>query len=70
MISAMFTEVGAAITAFSTALGNGITSVIAMFYDSTNGITPLGSLLLIGVGVGLVYFGWRLIKGLISLRRA
>ena len=70
MISAMFTEVAAAITSFSTVLAQSVTNVTALFYDATNGITPLGSLLLIGVGVGLVYFAFRLIKGLVSIRRA
>lgn len=68
MISAIFQEVGSAVTAFTTALSNAVSGVTSMFYDATNGLTTLGSLLLIAVGVGLVYWSFRLIKGLI--RRA
>lgn len=70
MISAMFTEVAAAITGFSTVLSQAATNVLALFYDATNGITPLGSLLLIGVGVGICYFVFRLISGLVGRARA
>lgn len=68
MISAIFQEVGSAVTAFTTALSNAVSGVTSMFYDATNGLTTLGSLLLIAVGVGLVYWAFRLIKGLV--RRA
>lgn len=68
MISAIFQEVGSAVTAFTTALSNAVSGVTSMFYDATDGLTTLGSLLLIAVGVGLVYWAFRLIKGLV--RRA
>lgn len=71
MISDIFTAVGQAVTGFSGVLASGISSVTSMFYD-TSGTTPqltvLGTLLLIAVGVGIVYFAFRLIKGLV--RRA
>lgn len=70
MINDIFTAVGEAVTGFSGALASSITSVTSMFYTSgeNGGFTVLGTLLLIAVGVGLVYFAFRLIKGLI--RRA
>lgn len=68
MVSAIFTEVSNAITAFTSALSNAVGGVTSMFYDTTDGLTVLGSLLLIAVGVGIVYWAFRLIKGLI--RRA
>lgn len=70
MISAIFTTIGSVITAFAGILGNGFTSLISLFYDGTNGVTDLGILMLIGTGVGLVYFGWKLIKALFQVRRA
>lgn len=68
MIAAIFESVGQALTAFTTQLGNAITSVSAMFYDSTDGLTFLGVLLTIAMGVGLVYWAFKLIKGLIKHR--
>lgn len=73
MINDIFTAVGEAVTAFSGALASSITSVTGMFYTPGSGsdpgqLTVLGTLLLIAVGVGLVYWAFRLIKGLI--RRA
>lgn len=68
MISAIFEAVGQAISAFSTALASGISSVTSMFYQTGEnaGLTTLGTLLLIAVGVGLVFWAFRLIKGLVK----
>ncbi|MBO7528046.1 MAG: hypothetical protein J6T74_09210 [Clostridia bacterium] len=70
MINDIFGAVGDAVTAFASALSSSITSVTSMFYTTGEnaGLTVLGTLLLIAVGVGLVYWAFRLIKGLI--RRA
>ena len=73
MISDIFQAVSDAVTAFAGALADSITSVTSMFYTPANGTNPgsltvLGTLILIVVGVGLVYWAFRLIKGL--LRRA
>lgn len=71
MINDIFGAVGDAVTAFAGALSSSITSVTGMFYDAsgtTPQLTVLGTLILIVVGVGLVYWAFRLIKGL--LRRA
>lgn len=70
IISAIFTSVGNAITSFSTALGSGLTAVTSMFYDATDGLTFLGVLLTIAMGVGIVYWGFRLVKSLIKHRGA
>ena len=70
VISAIFTSVGHAITSFSGALASGLTSITSMFYDSTNGLTFLGVLLTIAMGVGIVYWGFRLVKSLIKHRGA
>ena len=68
MIADIFTEIGAAISGFTTALASAITSVSSMFYTTgeNGGITTLGSLLLIAVGVAVVYWVFRLFQRLIS----
>lgn len=68
MVSDIFAEVGNAITAFTSALSNAVSGVTSMFYTTgeNGGLTVLGSLLLIAVGVGIVYWAFRLIRGLIQ----
>lgn len=68
MIADIFSEIGAAVSGFTTALASAISSVTSMFYTTgeNGGLTVLGSLLLIGVGVAIVYWVFRLFRGLIS----
>lgn len=71
MISVIFEAVADSVTAFATAVGNAVTSVAEMFIvqDATThaySLTMLGTLLLIGVGAGLLFWGFRLIHGLIK----
>lgn len=69
MISVIFGAVTEAVTAFAGAVTNAITSVAGMFVTESSGaysLTMLGTLLLIAVGAGLVFWGFRLIKGLIK----
>lgn len=68
MINDIFTAVGDAVTAFASALASSISSVTSMFYTSgaNAGLTVLGTLILIVVGVGLVYWAFRLIRGLLQ----
>ena len=68
IIEAIFTGVASAVQNFTTVLGNTLTGITSMFYDSTDGLTFLGVLLTIAMGVGLVYWGFRLIKSLIKHR--
>jgi len=75
MIAEIFQTIGEAITGFATALSSAVTSVAGMFYtpgsgDNAGQLTFLGSLLLIAVGVGVVYWVFRLIRGLIARRAA
>lgn len=67
MIGALIQAIGTAITQFATALGGGMSSLVNIFYDGTE-ITPVGNLVMIALGIGIVYwlFGW--IRGLIHLR--
>lgn len=69
MISAIFGAVGDAIAGFATSVGSAITSVASMFVTESSGtysLTTLGTLLLIAVGAGLVFWAFRLIKGLVK----
>ena len=68
MINDIFQAVGDAVTAFASALASSISSVTSMFYTTGEnaGLTVLGTLILIVVGVGLVYWAFRLIRGLLQ----
>lgn len=68
MIAAIFTTIGSVMTAFVGILGTAWTALVALFYDSTNGITDVGTLLLIVTGVGLVWGGFYFIRNLIRVR--
>lgn len=70
IVSSMFEVISSAVTAFVSAFGNALTSVSTLLYTEADGFTLIGTLVLITVGVGLVYFAWRLVKGLIAKRRA
>lgn len=66
MVADIFAEISAAITQMLTCLTSAITGVTSLFYDATNSkMTFLGVLLLIAVGVGIVYWAFNLIKGLV-----
>lgn len=67
MLSAIFTTIGEAITAFAGVLGNGFTAMIALFY-ADSAVTPLGILALIGLGVSLVWFAFNLVMRLFRQR--
>ena len=68
IITTIFNSVGTAINAFSGSLSYALTSITGMFYSAESGLTFLGVLLTIAMGVGLVYWGFKLIKGLIKHR--
>ena len=71
MVSALFTEISNAMSSFITTLGSGVNAMTALFYTESSGsYTPtiLGSLVAIVAGVGLVWFVFRLIIGLVRLR--
>lgn len=71
MVSAIFTGITTAVTAFIGVLNSGITAMLDLFYDSsasTPGLTVLGTLVVIVVAVSLVYWIFRLIIGLARMR--
>jgi len=73
VVQAIFEVIGQAVSSFVATLTSAINGITALFYTpGTNGgvgsMTFLGVLLLIAAGVGIVYWCFRLIKGLV--RRA
>lgn len=67
MIGAIFQATGTAITQFSQVVGNGLSGIIALFWDGS-ALTDLGNLALVGVGVSLVFWAYRLVRGLMRVR--
>lgn len=67
MIQAIFNAIGQAITSFGGVIGNGFSSAVALFWNGT-ALTDTGTLMLIGAGVGLVWFAVALIMKLIRPR--
>jgi len=70
MITAIFDAIGDIVTSFLAVLGNGITGVTTTIWDPTlntgaGGLTIFGTFLLIGFGVGLVYWAFALVKGIV-----
>lgn len=68
-VADIFKIVGDAVTAFISVVASGITSIVSIFYTPAAGETPggftfIGTLLLIGAGVGLVYWVFYLIMKL------
>lgn len=65
MVAQIFQVITSAITSFLGALTSSISGITSLFYDATDGMTFLGTLLLIAVGCGIVYYAFNLIMGLV-----
>lgn len=66
MVQSIFDTIGQAVTGLATSIGTAVTNVVSMFWtpaESGNGgsFTFLGTILLVALGAGLVYFVIRLI---------
>jgi hypothetical protein len=70
MLTAIFTELGTIIAALAGIIVSVFTDVIELFYVSPTGLTVLGSLLLIPVGLSFVMFGFKFIVKLVGSIRA
>lgn len=66
IVTSIFEVVSAAINNFITALSSAIGSVTEIFYSSESGFTFVGVMLLIAVGIGIVYWAFRFIRGLVQ----
>lgn len=57
MVAQMFETIGDALTAFMQVLKEGFDGIIGLVWNATDTtLTPLGVILLIGLGVGVCYF--------------
>lgn len=68
IISALFTALTEIIEKVGSAFGDVITSATALFWDSTNGLTLIGTLGLISLGFGLFKFGFSFVMRLVRMR--
>lgn len=66
MVQHVFDVIGQAVSQFISVLTSGITNATAILYDSTNGFTFVGTMLLIAVGISVVYWIFRLLRGITS----
>ncbi len=64
LVTAVFDGAGDAVTGFTGVLNDGMTGVSSLFWNGTS-LTMLGTLLVASIGIGVVYFGFRLIKSLL-----
>lgn len=67
----LFEVIGQAISGFMTNLGSAFQNVTALFWTTGENAGPtfLGLLTLLGIGVGLCYLAFRLIRGAIQRLR-
>lgn len=67
IVNDIFETIGAVITNFAQVVGNGFSGVISIFYNE-GGLTLVGTLSLITLGVAVVYWAFRLVMRLIRQR--
>ena len=68
MITGVIGTVTSWVTAFTTMFVSIFEALVAIFYNAETGITLVGTLSLGGLGIGLVYFAYRVIRNLMRLR--
>lgn len=69
IITDIFAALVAIVNGFISVLVAGFNGIIQIFYDTTGDsgtLTVMGVLLLIGLGMGLVFFVFKFIRGLIG----
>lgn len=65
IVTEIISAVGEWITGVFGWLVAAVEGVVGIFYDSTEGLTIVGVLLLFGLAMSLVFFAFRFIRGLI-----
>ena len=68
MITQFWDAITDVVGGFIDALVSAFTGITSLFYDTTEGFTIIGQLLLIALGMSIVYFGFRFIRNLIKNR--
>lgn len=67
MVVDIFGTIGEVITAYIGSITNMFTGLVAIFYVEETGLTLLGTLLLLAVGIGIVVWGFNMVVNLINL---
>ena len=67
MVGHIFDTIGEVLTEYVTAISGVFQNLINIFYSAESGLTLMGTLLLIGVGIGIVVWAFNLVRNLISL---
>lgn len=67
MVADIFKTIGDVIAGYVDAISDMFTSLIAIFYVEGTGLTLIGTLLLLAVGIGIVVWGFNMVVNLINL---
>ena len=67
MVNAIFTTIGEVIAGYVDAISEMFSALIAIFYVEETGLTLIGTLLLLAVGIGVVIWGFNMVVNLINL---
>lgn len=67
MVADIFTTIGDVIAGYVQAISQMFNSLIAIFYQAEGGLTLIGTLLLLAVGIGIVVWGFNMVVNLINL---
>ena len=68
MINQVIQVVTAWVTSFTTMFVDIFETLVGIFYKAESGITLVGTLSLAGLGIGLVYFAYKVIRRLMKLK--
>ena len=68
MINQVIEVVTSWVTAFTNMFVGIFENLVKIFYTAEGGITLVGTLALAGLGIGLVYFAYRVIRKLMRLK--
>ena len=68
MINQILETVTGWVTGFTTMFVTIFENLVKIFYTAENGMTLVGTLSLAGLGIGLVYFAYKVIRKLIKLK--
>lgn len=73
MLEQIFSTLGSGLVALFQAIGDAATGAVGLFFKAGEGgaysITPLGTLLLVGMACSLAFWAIRLVRGFASSRR-
>ena len=67
MVAKIFETIGEVIAGYVDAISDMFTSLISIFYVQETGLTLIGTLLLLAVGIGIVVWGFNMVVNLINL---